>query len=132
MVKDISRFGVVPNKTKILDGFILQECEQKYIPYIIRGMIDGDGWIRKDGKEFYICTASYNMALWIKDILENKLYMSKINIDEAQRVWQVRTANTHNIDILKILVYDKPFGMKRKYNKLHSEPSETIMEYLVY
>ena len=131
LVKDVSRFGVVPNKTKILDRLALQEHEQKYLPYIIRGMIDGDGWIRKDGKEFYICTASYNMALWIKHVLENNLYMSEVNIDEAQRVWQVRTANARNIDILKVLVYDKPFGMKRKYNKLHSEPSETIMEYLV-
>ena len=130
LVKDLGRFGVIPNKTKVLSGFVLQEDEQKYIPYIIRGMIDGDGWVRKDGKEFYICTASYNMALWIKQVLENKLYMSEVNIDKAQGVWQVRTANTHNIDILKILVYDKPFGMQRKYNKLHSEPSETIMEYL--
>ena len=130
LIKELSRFGVVPNKTKILNGFTLQANEEKYMPYIIRGMIDGDGWVRKDGKEFYICTASYNMALWIKQVLENKLYMYEINIDQAQGVWQVRTANAHNIDILKVLVYDKPFGMKRKYNKLHSEPSETIMEYL--
>jgi hypothetical protein len=130
LVCELERFGVVPRKTKTLHGFTLQEDEQKYFPYIIRGMIDGDGWIRKDGKEFYICTASYDMALWVKKTLENKLYMSNLNIEEATGVWQVRTANSHNIDILKTLVYDKPFGMSRKYNKLHSEPSETIMEYL--
>ena len=130
LVKELSRFNVVPKKTKILNGFELQEDEQKFLPYVIRGMIDGDGWIRKDGKEFYICTASYDMALWIKKTLENKLYMSNLNIEEATGVWQIRSANAHNIDILKILVYDKPFGMLRKYNKLHSEPSETIMEYL--
>lgn len=130
LVHELERFGVIPRKTKILNGFTLREDEQKYFPFIIRGMIDGDGWIRKDGKEFYICTASYDMALWIKKILENKLYMSTLNIQEASKVWQVRTANSHNIDILKTLVYDKPFGMSRKYNILHSEPSETIMEYL--
>lgn len=130
LVHELERFGIVSRKTKILNGFTLQEDEEKYFPYIVRGMIDGDGWIRKDGKEFYICTASYNMALWIKKTLENKLYMSELNIDEASKVWQIRTANSHNIDILKTLVYDKPFGMSRKYNKLHSEPSETIMEYL--
>lgn len=46
-------------------------------------------------------------------------------------VWQIRTSLQHNLEILKLLVYNKPFGMSRKYNKLHSEPSETIMEYLV-
>lgn len=130
LVNELKRFGVVPRKTKILNGFELQENEQKYYPYIIRGMIDGDGWIRKDGKEFFICTASYNMALWIKKVLENKLYMSDLNIHPEETVWQVRTSNSHNLDILKTIVYDKPFGMIRKYNKLHSEPSETIMEYL--
>ena len=130
LIKELERFGVVPRKTKLLNGFELQENEQKYYPYIVRGMIDGDGWIRKDGKEFFICTASYSMALWIKKVLENKLYMSDINIHEEKAVWQIRTANIHNLDILKILVYDKSFGMARKYNKIHSEPSETIMEYL--
>ena len=110
---------------------VLEENEQKYIPYIIRGMIDGDGWIRKDGKEFYICTASYDMALWIKSTLENKLYMMDVNIHKEPGVWQIRTSLQHNLEILKLLVYNKPFGMSRKYNKLHSEPSETIMEYLV-
>lgn len=39
--------------------------------------------------------------------------------------------NSYKLEILKLLVYNKPFGMSRKYNKLHSEPSETIMEYLL-
>lgn len=130
LVSELTRFGIVPQKTKTISGFELHEDEYKYYPYIIRGMVDGDGWIRKDGKEFFICTASYNMALWIQKTLKNRLYMSDINIQQADSVWQVRTANMHNLDILKTIVYDKPFGMARKYNKLHSEPSETIMEYL--
>lgn len=130
LINELQRFGVVPNKTKTLSGFDLYDEEQKYFPYIIRGMIDGDGWIRKDGKEFFICTASYSMALWLKHILENKLYMHNINVTEADKVWQVRSGDEHNINILKLIVYDVQFGMKRKYNKLHSEPSETIMEYL--
>lgn len=131
LVSELKRFGIINRKTKTLQGFVLEENEQKYIPYIIRGMIDGDGWIRKDGKEFYICTASYNMALWIKSTLENKLYMMDVNIHKEPDVWQIRTSLQHNLEILKLLVYNKPFGMSRKYNKLHSEPSETIMEYLV-
>lgn len=42
---DIARFGVVPNKTYSLKGLDLLPEEEKFIPYIIRGIIDGDGCV---------------------------------------------------------------------------------------
>lgn len=42
LVSELKRFGIINRKTKTLQGFVLEENEQKYIPYIIRGMIDGD------------------------------------------------------------------------------------------
>lgn len=131
LVNEVCRYGVVQNKTHILKGFELDDFESKFYPYIIRGLIDGDGWVRKDGNEFYICTASYKFACWMRNILENKLYMNNINITKADGVWQVRTASRKNIEILKLIVYDVPFGMSRKYKLLHSEPSETIMGDLI-
>ena len=131
LVKEVARFGVVPNKTKTISRINLFDEEHKYLPYIVRGMIDGDGWIRKDGNEFFICTASHNMAKWIKATLENDLFMHDVKIKKADQVWQVRSADKYNINILKLIVYNKPFGMKRKYNLLHSEPSETIMDNLI-
>ena len=128
LIKELSRYGVVPRKTHILSGFTLEPDEEKFYPYLIRGLIDGDGWIRKDGKEFFICTASYEFAIWVSHILEDKLYMRNINISKGRTVWNVRTALYRNINILKDIVYDIPFGMSRKYNLLHSEPSETIMD----
>ena len=128
LVKEVARFGVVPRKSKTIQGVRLLPEEHKYVPYLIRGIIDGNGWVRKDGKEFFICTASQKMSIWIKETLENDLFMRNVNIVRADKTWDVRTANQHNIDILKLLVYDKPFGMQRKYNLLHSEPSETIMD----
>ena len=43
----LAQYGVVPNKSKILQGPHLTEEENKYLPYIIRGIIDGDGCIYK-------------------------------------------------------------------------------------
>jgi hypothetical protein len=37
------------------------------LPYIIRGIIDGDGWIRNDGKEFF-----YIISIWIICKIFNK------------------------------------------------------------
>ena len=64
----------MPKKSKILKGPQLFEEEEKFIPYIIRGIIDGDGTVcptSYGGPQFRIITASYDFALWLKDILEN-------------------------------------------------------------
>lgn len=127
LVAELQQHGIYPRKSKTIKGLILSESESRYLPYVIRGLIDGDGWVRKDGKEFYICTASYSMTLWIRAALQNRLYMNEVHIVKADRVWQIRTSAAYNIDILKLLAYNKPFGMERKYKLLHSEPSETIM-----
>lgn len=128
---EVARYGIVPNKSLILEGFDLTTEEYRFFPYIIRGLIDGDGWVRKDGSEFFISTGSQKFAEWIKFSLETRLYMTGVNLVppwDDRAVWQVRTAGKRNLDILKLLVYDKPFGMSRKYNLLHGKPSETIME----
>ena len=44
-VKEAERFGLVKNKSLILSAPKLNCEEEKFIPYIIRGIIDGDGSI---------------------------------------------------------------------------------------
>lgn len=139
LTQELERFGMKNNRsTNMTQPEFLPE-EYKYLPYVIRGMIDGDGWIRKDGKEFYICSASEDMAFWIKYTLENFLYMESVNLTSVTRdwngrpsyIWYIRTALDRNINILKSIVYDTRLGMQRKYNILHqatNEPSENIME----
>lgn len=85
-------------------------------------MLDGDGWIRKDGKEFFFCSASKEMAEWFCTELIN---LGMINItykfspNDYNGVYYVRTAIKSNIAILKTKIYNTSYGMSRKYNKLH-------------
>lgn len=47
MVYDLFKFGIVPNKSKIYS--IPEELFNNYnIKHFIRGLIDGDGWIKKE------------------------------------------------------------------------------------
>lgn len=128
LLKELNYRGIHNKKSKTKEYVIFHDDEQKYLPYFIRGVIDGDGWIRKDGKEFFICSGSEQFAYFIKDLLENKLYMTSLNIVENLDSWTVRSAETKNINILKYVIYDKPYGMNRKYNVLHGGISETTME----
>lgn len=128
-LQKLNKYGVVKNKSKILQGPNLTEEEYKYLPYIIRGIIDGDGCIYKTSygaPAMYICSASYEFISWVKTILETRLFFKELSLVQSDTgVWRVDTANQQNILKLLTLVYDKPYGMNRKYKLLR----ETFRDY---
>ena len=65
LVDDVKRYGLTQAKSfTVCNNMKLEYYEEKFIPYILRGAIDGDGWIRKDGKEFFLCGASIYFIVW--------------------------------------------------------------------
>ena len=119
---EAERFGIVPRKSNIVPEPQLMEKERKFLPYIIRGIIDGDGSVAKTsygGSQFFIVTKSEMFANWIKKVLENDFFMDDISIRISNEgLYRIETANQYNILKLIALVYNKPFGMNRKYNNL--------------
>ena len=117
-----SRFGIIPRKSNIVPEPQLFDKEKKLLPYIIRGIIDGDGSVAKTsygGSQFFIVTKSEVFANWIKNTLEDKFFMEDIAIRISNEgLYRIETANQYNILKLIALVYNKPFGMNRKYNNL--------------
>lgn len=122
LVEETTRFGIVENKTYTLQPPQLKKEEEIFIPYIIRGIIDGDGCVfatSYGAPAFYIITQSKDFANWIVEVLTNKLYMNNIRIRINENgLYRIETAEQNNIFKLLALVYDKPFGMSRKYLKL--------------
>lgn len=119
-LKDLERYGVVPRKTFTTKGPKLLPQEEQYLHYIIRGIIDGDGWIRKDGKEFFISTASENFADWCFNSL-TKLGFTDLNYhkiaNEYNGYFEIRSGKKHNLNLLKTMYLEK-LGMNTKRNKL--------------
>ena len=75
LVSNLERFGITPRKTYTLDEPKLFPEEEKFIPYIIRGIIDGDGTVSPTsygGAQFHIVSMSENFIDWIIYVLENK------------------------------------------------------------
>lgn len=82
LVSNLKRYGVVQNKSLSLTGPNLLPEEEKFIPYLIRGIIDGDGTVSPTSygaPQFAIYTASEKFADWLVYILENKMYMTDIH-----------------------------------------------------
>lgn len=128
-VELLRRYGIVKNKTFTISSFELLEEEEPYLPYLIRGIIDGDGCIYQTsyGKPaFFIVTASKQFADWLTKILTHRFYMKDIHpYQTANGTWRIDTALEYNINILKDIIYNQPYGMARKYNKLR----ETFNDY---
>ena len=122
LVNNLKRFGVTERKSYTLMAPALTKEEEKYIPYILRGIIDGDGSVSPTsygGAQFFIVTMSEQFKDWIVDILENKLFMVDIHTRQNENgLWRIETSNQFNILKLISLVYNKPFGMNRKYEKI--------------
>lgn len=118
---NLQRFGIVQQKTKKLTAPILLPEEYKFVPYIIRGIIDGDGSVNPTtygAPQFRIVTYTIDFAQWIKEMLENQMYMADIHIHQKENLYEIGTAEKTNLLKLIALSYNKPFGMNRKYQQL--------------
>ena len=122
IVEKLEEYGVTRRKSKIIPAISLSEEEQKFLPYLIRGIIDGDGCIYKTSygaPAMYICSASEEFIRWIKEILENKFFFYELSITRNDEgVWRIDTANQLNILKLISIIYPIPYGMSRKYELL--------------
>lgn len=117
IVNELKRFGIVERKSLTLQPPKLKKSEVQYISYLIRGIIDGDGWIRKDGKEFFICSMSKDFLIWCKDVFEKHYRFVPLNLSKGDNgVWILRTSDERNLMLLYVHVYYSSFGMSRKYN----------------
>lgn len=119
LIRQLKKYSIVSNKSLTLSGPRLTKEEESFLPFILRGIIDGDGWVRKDGKEFFICSASKDFIEWCKLKLGD-LGMIKLKINfidnEFNGIYSLRTARKENIEILKSKIYfEDNFGMQRKY-----------------
>ena len=123
MVEDLKRLSVVNNKTLILEGPNLTSSELIYLPQILRGVIDGDGTLGFPSNHvgsiyFRIISASekfIDWCIWALKVLGMR-NINKRNISE--NLWEINSAQAHNIEILVHSIYAEELGMSRKRNKL--------------
>ena len=125
--------GITERKSASIKGINLSPEEERYIPFIIRGIIDGDGTIGfTSNNTLYvkIISGSYDFANWIKNTLEQKMYMDDIHVypKTEDGLYEIYTSNAHNIEKLFLLSYLSPLGMERKRKKLLEGRSETIIK----
>lgn len=124
-IEKLKRFGLIKKKSLILNQPQFTQDEEIFLPYVIRGIIDGDGSILQTSygaPSIEISSASKEFIEWIKETLERKMFLRNINIypinQKTNIMYFIKIADQDNIQKIIALCYNKPFGMIRKYTKL--------------
>ena len=127
IVSDLERYGVVPRKTF---KCFLPKIKKEFMPHLIRGCIDGDGWItryiqhrekRNDRECISIGFCGVGILVeQLKEFLVKELDVYNVKIHKSkdgvlQCIWASRK------DVQKIANYiykDANYYLTRKYEKI--------------
>ena len=112
---DLAKYGVVPQKTSISEMPILSA---DMMPHLIRGMIDGDGWISFNSHQIGFC-GNKKTVNQLKDYLVKTLNVYDVKVIHAsENLWQITWASQKDIEKIGNYIYrnkDNCF-LSRKYN----------------
>ncbi|GKV57522.1 hypothetical protein NCCP2222_34690 [Sporosarcina sp. NCCP-2222] len=64
---DLEKLGIMPNKSRSVR---FPDVPKEFLPAFVRGVIDGDGWVQKEGYQMNITTASESFAESLADVFK--------------------------------------------------------------
>jgi len=114
-VTDLAKYGVVPNKTSKV---YLPKLDAEMMPHLIRGLIDGDGWVSYKGHQIGFC-GNENIVTQVRDFLSDTLKVYRIKVIHSdENLWMIAWSSTKDIQTIGNYIYkDKESCfLKRKYN----------------
>ena len=112
---DLAKYGVVPQKTFISE---MPTVSEERMPHLIRGMIDGDGWISFKSHQLGFCGNE-------KTVNQLKNYLIKIlkvydvkTLHPNENLWQITWASKKDIEKIGNYIYQNRdrYFLTRKYN----------------
>lgn len=114
-VDDLSKYGVVPNKTATVQ---LPKIDDKLMNHLFRGLFDGDGWITKTGRCIGFC-GNETLVTQVRDFLVERLGVYKVKVvHQNTNLWMVSWASKTDVAKIGGFIYaDKcDCYLFRKYN----------------
>ena len=82
LIKDLAKYSIVPNKT---GKESLPEIDHSLKKHLIRGYIDGDGWIRKQYKTMGFVASNMQVVNYIQNYLNKEIGVMFKIIDETEK-----------------------------------------------
>ena len=116
MAEDLAKYGVVPNKTKLVSG-LYQGVEDHLVRHYVRGLVDGDGSIYWSSNMWHVSFTSGNResAEQIQQMfmdLTGKRYRKKVT--SYNGIYKITYDGLDAVNLLNILYNDSNFYINRK------------------
>lgn len=118
---DLIKYNIYPNKTYTTTLPIMPE---KFMPHLIRGLIDGDGWISAKSHQIGFC-GSEQLVTQVRDYLVEKLGVYQVKIlKTGSHLWQITWASKKDILLIGDYIYKnkRDCYLKRKYENFMEIP----------
>lgn len=118
---DLIKYGVVPNKSKILKKVPIEFIPDDLLCYYFRGLIDGDGCVHKNGG-VSIYSGSREYIESVQSILVEKIKVKKLKIYQGTSYFINWASKEDRLKLYNFLYKDilnNTFYYKRKYQRLH-------------
>lgn len=115
-VDDLKQYGIIPNKTYNVKLPIVKD---NMLPHLLRGIIDGDGWISSKAHQLGIC-GTEELVTEVRNIFVEKLNVYNVKIlHTEEHLWQATWASTSDIKKIGEYIYKSKEDcfLKRKYDE---------------
>lgn len=122
LCNDLKKYGIVPNKSKIIKDVPTDFIPKELLRYYFRGLIDGDGCIHKDGKiSIYSGSESFIKSVQKTLVEEAGVKVLGIYVGTTYFItWSSKSDRKKLYNYLYKDILDKTFYYKRKYERLYN------------
>jgi hypothetical protein len=120
--QDLAMHGVHPNKT--YNGISLPKIKDELMPHLIRGIIDGDGWISVKSHQFGLCGCEA-LVTHVRDYLANTIGVYRVKIlHPSDYLWQITWGSKRDILSIGEYIYQgkRDCYFQRKYENFMEIP----------
>ena len=114
-VLDIAKYGVVPNKTYTT---YLPKLADDMMPHLLRGIIDGDGWISYKSTSIGLC-GNIDLVTQVRDYLAKRLNVYCVKVMQTEpHLWMINWKSKKDILSIGNFIYGnkKDCYIERKYD----------------
>lgn len=113
-VNDLSQYGVIPNKTQTVK---LPLIDNSLMSHLIRGLIDGDGWISSKAHQIGLC-GTCELVTSVRNLLVKELGVYVVKVLHTQpHLWQISWSSRNDINKICSYMYKgkKDCFLERKF-----------------
>lgn len=116
-VEDLNLYGVIPNKTYTVK--LPNNINSTLTSHLIRGLIDGDGWISSRSHQVGIC-GTEELVTQVRDIFVKELSVYNVKVlHTEEHLWQATWASISDIKKIGEYLYKDKADcyLERKYKE---------------